>query len=91
MLKLKYSNGQILCLFYDNKNEILKKNGYSYGAILNFNLYNYDGQFLSCRLIQRIANDHQIILRVGTFCTPGASQAYLGKYPQLFRREKKSF
>jgi molybdenum cofactor sulfurtransferase len=89
MLKLKYSNGQILCLFYDNKNEILKKNGYSYGAILNFNLYNYDGQFLSCRLIQRIANDHQIILRVGTFCTPGASQAYLGKYPQLFVREKK--
>jgi molybdenum cofactor sulfurtransferase len=89
MLKLKYSNEQNLCLFYDNKNEILKKNGYSYGAILNFNLYNYDGQFLSCRLIQRIANDHQIILRVGTFCTPGASQAYLGKYPQLFVREKK--
>jgi molybdenum cofactor sulfurtransferase len=80
MLILKYSNGQNLCLFYDQKNENLEKNGYSYGPILNFNLYNYYGQFLSCRLIQRIANDHQIILRVGTFCAPGASQAYLGRY-----------
>jgi molybdenum cofactor sulfurtransferase len=79
MLKLKYSNGQILCLFYDQKNENIEKNGYSYGPVLNFNLYNYYGQFLSCRLVQRIANDHQIIVRVGTFCAPGASQAYLGR------------
>ncbi|CAF3564812.1 unnamed protein product [Adineta steineri] len=79
MCKLNYSNGQILCLFYDARNNLLnKKNGYSYGPILNFNLYNRHGQFLSCRLIQRIAADHNIILRVGTFCAPGASQAYLG-------------
>ena len=79
MCTMKYSNGQHLCLFYGERNEILRNNGYSYGAILNFNLFNSDGQFLSSRLIQRIASDHQIILRVGTFCAPGASQAYLGK------------
>ena len=79
MFKLEYSNGQKLCLFYDRRSEILEKNGYSYGPILNFNLYNSNGQFLSCRLIQRIAADHQIIVRVGTFCAPGASQAYLGR------------
>jgi molybdenum cofactor sulfurtransferase len=79
MLKLNYSNGQILCLFYDARDRCLDKHGYSYGPILNFNLYNQSGQFLSCRLIQRIAADHNIILRVGTFCAPGASQAYLGK------------
>ena len=78
MLKLQYSNGQILCLFYDARTNLLNKNGYSYGPILNFNLYNQHGQFLSCRLIQRITSDHNIILRVGTFCAPGASQAYLG-------------
>jgi len=80
MLKLKYSNKQNLCLFYDGRNnKYLNENGYSYGPILNFNLYNQLGQFISCRLIQRIAADHKIILRVGTFCAPGASQAYLGK------------
>jgi molybdenum cofactor sulfurtransferase len=78
MCKLKYSNGQILCLFYGMRSNLLSENGYSYGPILNFNLYNRCGQFLSCRLIQRIAADHNIILRVGTFCAPGASQAYLG-------------
>ncbi|CAF0933610.1 unnamed protein product [Rotaria sp. Silwood1] len=78
MLKLNYSNGQRLCLFYDAKNNFIYENGYSYGPILNFNLYNIHGQFLSCRLIQRIAADHNIILRVGTFCAPGISQAYLG-------------
>jgi molybdenum cofactor sulfurtransferase len=84
MLKLNYSNEQCLCLFYDRRNnKFLNENGYSYGPILNFNLYNKYGQFLSCRLIQRIANDHKIILRVGTFCTPGASQAYLGRYIHL--------
>jgi molybdenum cofactor sulfurtransferase len=81
MIKLKYSNEQNLCIFYDSRdNKILKENGYSYGPILNFNLYNKYGQFLSCRLIQRIASDHKIIVRVGTFCAPGASQAYLGRY-----------
>lgn len=81
MLKLKYLNKQNLCLFYDGKeNKSLEKHGYTYGPILNFNLYNYYGEFLSCRLIQRIASDHKIILRVGTFCAPGASQAYLGKF-----------
>jgi selenocysteine lyase/cysteine desulfurase len=78
MCQLKYSNGQILCLFYGMRSNLLSENGYSYGPILNFNLYNRRGQFLSCRLIQRIAADHNIILRVGTFCAPGASQAYLG-------------
>ncbi|UJR27990.1 hypothetical protein I4U23_009248 [Adineta vaga] len=78
MCQLNYSNGQILCLFYDQRNDLLREHGYSYGPILNFNLYNKHGQFLSCRLIQRIAADHNIILRVGTFCAPGASQAYLG-------------
>ncbi|CAF4128802.1 unnamed protein product [Rotaria sp. Silwood2] len=84
MLKLTYSNGQILCLFYDVRNNFIYENGYSYGPILNFNLYNIHGQFLSCRLIQRIAADHNIILRVGTFCAPGASQAYLGKIVKIY-------
>lgn len=79
MLKFEYSNGQHLCLFYDARSSLLSENGYSYGPTLNFNLYNINGEFLSCRLIQRIAADHNIILRVGTFCAPGASQAYLGK------------
>ncbi|CAF3361653.1 unnamed protein product [Rotaria socialis] len=78
MLKLNYSNGQRLCLFYDARSNLLIENGYSYGPILNFNLFNIYGQFISCRLIHRIATNHNIILRVGTFCTPGASQAYLG-------------
>jgi len=80
MLKLKYLNKQNLCLFYDGRNnKYLNENGYSYGPILNFNLYNQLGLFISCRLIQRIAADHKIILRVGTFCAPGASQTYLGR------------
>ena len=79
MSKLVYSNGRALCVFYDARNELIRQHGYSYGPILNFNLYNHHGQFLSCRLIQRIAGDHRITLRAGTFCAPGASQAYLGK------------
>jgi molybdenum cofactor sulfurtransferase len=78
MIKLTYSNEQVLCLFYDARSDLLNKHGYSYGPILNFNLYNRYGQFLSCRLVQRIAADHNINLRAGTFCAPGASQAYLG-------------
>jgi molybdenum cofactor sulfurtransferase len=79
MLTLIYDNGQALCLFYDTRNDQLIEQGYSYGPILNFNLYNSTGEFLSCRLVQRIAADHKIVLRAGTFCAPGASQAYLGK------------
>jgi molybdenum cofactor sulfurtransferase len=84
MLKLKYFNGQKLCVFYGNRRKIVEENGYSYGPILNFNFYNLNGEYLSCRLIQRIAADYRIILRVGTFCAPGASQAYLGR-EYLFR------
>ena len=82
MLQMSYPNGQDLCLFYDARNGRSIEQGYSYGPILNFNLYNSVGQFLSSRLIQRIAADHQITLRVGTFCAPGASQAYLGETRQ---------
>lgn len=87
MLQLSYPNGQALCLFYDGRSDRSIQHGYSHGPILNFNLYNSIGQFLSSRLIQRIAADHQIILRVGTFCAPGASQAYLGKIQTCWRRK----
>ncbi|CAF0826603.1 unnamed protein product [Adineta ricciae] len=83
MSRLAYSNGQKLCLFYDARGDLTRDCGYSYGPILNFNLYNKHGQFLSCRLIQRIASDHNITLRVGTFCAPGASQSYLGSRRSL--------
>ena len=79
MSKLVYANGRALCVFYDARNEWARQHGYSHGPILNFNLCNHHGQFLSCRLIQRIAGDHRITLRAGTFCAPGASQTYLGK------------
>lgn len=83
MARMTYTNGQPLCLFYDARSSLLNAHGYTYGPTLNFNLYNNEGQFLSCRLIQRIAADHKIVLRSGTFCAPGASQAYLGTIYQI--------
>jgi molybdenum cofactor sulfurtransferase len=71
---LRHHNNQPVVVFY---HETKFDNSSSQGGILNFNLRHADGSFVGFAEFSCIAALHNIILRTGCFCNPGACQTYL--------------
>ncbi|XP_075155094.1 molybdenum cofactor sulfurase [Haematobia irritans] len=71
---LKHSNGQPLLMFYNH-------NGYEnktiQGGVITFNVLNDDGSFVGFAELACLAAVHNIQLRTGCFCNPGACQWFL--------------
>ncbi|XP_055523536.1 molybdenum cofactor sulfurase 3-like [Wyeomyia smithii] len=72
---LRYpSGGEVIRLYHDTKFE----NRSLQGGIVNFNLLHEDGSFIGFAEFAYLASVHNIILRTGCFCNPGACQRLLG-------------
>lgn len=71
---LKHNNGQPLLMFYNH-------NGYEdrkyQGGIITFNILHDDGSFVGFAEVACLAAVHNIQLRTGCFCNPGACQWFL--------------
>jgi molybdenum cofactor sulfurtransferase len=76
-----------ICLFglkdlkhYNNKSlvEIYQaERDHQYGPIIAFNLKNSNGKYISYNLVNKLAQENRIQLRVGCFCNIGACQMFI--------------
>lgn len=72
--ELKYSNGKSVIKFYHENNFDSSE---LQGGIVNFNVLHSDGSFVGFAEISCMASIHNIYLRTGCFCNPGACQRNL--------------
>lgn len=75
---LKHANGAKLCRIYghfDRQCELFKD--FQQGAVITFNLLNNRGEFHGYSDVEKLANLHNIYLRSGCFCNPGACQYFI--------------
>ncbi|XP_055605856.1 molybdenum cofactor sulfurase 3 [Uranotaenia lowii] len=72
---LRHANDrEVIKLYHDTDFEDPKQQG----AIVNFNVLHDDGSFVGFAEFSYMAQVHDIILRTGCFCNPGACQRLLG-------------
>lgn len=69
---LRHSNGLPLVRLYGPINTIAR------GGIVTFNFLDPSGRIVDERLVERLALEHQISLRTGCFCNPGAAEIAFG-------------
>lgn len=69
--ELKHSNGIKLVEIYRDSNE------HQYGPIIAFNLKNSQNKYIGFNLVDKLAQQNKIHLRVGCFCNIGACQMFL--------------
>jgi len=75
MKELKHTNGVDLCVFY-GKHHLADPS--KQGPIVNFNLIRPNGQYFGYSEIDRLASLENIMIRVGSFCNPGALSEFVG-------------
>ncbi|XP_024084503.1 molybdenum cofactor sulfurase isoform X2 [Cimex lectularius] len=75
LLKLHHSNGNpAVHLYTDSAYDDIT----TQGNIVNFNLLRANGDYIGYAEVLNIANLHNIQLRTGCFCNPGACRRHLG-------------
>ncbi|XP_058443494.1 molybdenum cofactor sulfurase 3-like [Malaya genurostris] len=72
---LQHANGNaVVKLYHDTAFETMEQQG----GIVNFNILHDDGSYVGFAEFAYMANVHNIILRTGCFCNPGACQRLIG-------------
>ncbi|ETI55136.1 hypothetical protein F443_02161 [Phytophthora nicotianae P1569] len=73
---LKHWNGRPVCEIYGNSSS--KTHSEQQGPIVACNYLRADGSYVGYSEVHKLAEIHNIHLRTGCFCNPGACQYYLG-------------
>jgi molybdenum cofactor sulfurtransferase len=68
LLDLRHGNGRHMVRVYGPTTMTMR------GGTITFNCYDPDGHLIDYRRIEELANGHQISLRTGCFCNPGAGE-----------------
>ncbi|MBZ0304543.1 MAG: aminotransferase class V-fold PLP-dependent enzyme, partial [Anaerolineae bacterium] len=71
LLLLHHSNGKPLVTIYGPTDTTLR------GGTIALNFYDSEGKIFDFRQIEKLANQHNISLRTGCFCNPGAGELAL--------------
>ena len=71
---LRHFNNTPVVVFYHDSDY---RNSKSQGGIVNFNVLHSDGSYVGFAEFAYITTLHNIILRTGCFCNPGACQSHL--------------
>lgn len=71
MTAFKHSNGQPLFRIYGPTTTEMR------GGTIAFNMYDPHDQLFDFRVVEKLANHHNISLRTGCFCNPGAGELAL--------------
>ena len=72
LLALRHSNGRHMVRIYGPASLYMR------GGTVTFNCYDPDGHLIDYRRVEELANEHNISLRTGCFCNPGAGEAAEG-------------
>lgn len=70
----RHWNGRPICELYGNHNQAHRRQG----SIVACNFLRPDGSYVGYSEVHKLAEIHNIHLRTGCFCNPGACQHYLG-------------
>ena len=73
--ELKHYNGLPLVELYRDHSH--SKGGLNFGPIVAFNLKNSRNKYIGFTLVNKLAQEHKIHLRVGCFCNIGCCKIYL--------------
>uniref|UniRef100_M4BRK3 Molybdenum cofactor sulfurase n=1 Tax=Hyaloperonospora arabidopsidis (strain Emoy2) TaxID=559515 RepID=M4BRK3_HYAAE len=73
---LKHWNARPICKIYGNDSS--KSTADEQGPIVACNFLRPDGSYVGYSEVHKLADIHDILLRTGCFCNPGACQHYLG-------------
>ncbi|KAL3664121.1 hypothetical protein V7S43_011005 [Phytophthora oleae] len=76
LVVLKHWNGRPICEFYGNNGA--KAKAEQQGPIVACNFLRSDASYVGYSEVHKLAEIHNIHLRTGCFCNPGACQHYLG-------------
>ncbi|XP_030766753.1 molybdenum cofactor sulfurase 3-like [Sitophilus oryzae] len=87
MTSMKHYNGSTVAVLYHDS-EFQDRN--VQGGIVNFNLKRPDGKYVGYAEVLHMANLHNIQLRTGCFCNPGACQRFLNLSSADVRRHFES-
>lgn len=74
LLRLHHANGAPVAVLYGDTDYSSVE---TQGAVVNFNLLRPSGEFVGFVEVLNMANLHNIQLRTGCFCNPGACQVHL--------------
>ena len=68
LLDLRHGNGRHMVRIYGPTSATMR------GGTVTFNCYDPDGHLIDYRRVEELANTHNISLRTGCFCNPGAGE-----------------
>ena len=68
LLELRHSNGRPIIRLYGSPNTKMR------GGTITINFYDPNDNLLDYRRVEELANEHNISLRTGCFCNPGANE-----------------
>ena len=71
MLEIRHGNGSPVVRLYGPTDMKLR------GGTVTINVYDSDGEWIDHLLVEQMANQHNISLRTGCFCNPGAGETAL--------------
>jgi len=72
LVGLRHDNGQPLIRVYGPINSEMR------GGTVEVNFHDPDGNLIDCHCVESLANKHNISLRAGCHCNPGAREISLG-------------
>ncbi|EQC36823.1 hypothetical protein SDRG_05655 [Saprolegnia diclina VS20] len=76
LTSLRHANGRAVCVLYGDHHQ--PERHADHGSIVACNFLRNDGSAVGYSEVNTLASLHQIHLRTGCFCNPGACQQYLG-------------
>ncbi|KAJ1342140.1 hypothetical protein BSLG_003267 [Batrachochytrium salamandrivorans] len=76
----------IVCRIYPNMDHTTSASPHPLGPIISFNIQDDHGELVHHAQLMRLAGIHNIHLRAGCFCNPGACQKYLNISSEDIRR-----
>eukprot|EP00743_Colponemidia_sp_Colp-15_P010568 GILK01011657.1.p1 GENE.GILK01011657.1~~GILK01011657.1.p1 ORF type:complete len:796 (-),score=72.62 GILK01011657.1:42-2429(-) len=75
LTQLKHYNGRPVCEIYGR---VYPSNSKAQGPVVTFNMKRASGETVGHKEVEKLAAVHNIQIRTGCFCNPGACQQYLG-------------
>ncbi|TPX33008.1 hypothetical protein SmJEL517_g03980 [Synchytrium microbalum] len=84
MKSMRHANSSLVCKIYDlhtdtGDNDVIRDDRYTQGPVIAFNIMKPDGlTFVGYSEVAKMSAIHDVHVRTGCFCNPGACQLYLG-------------
>ncbi|KAH7031358.1 pyridoxal phosphate-dependent transferase [Microdochium trichocladiopsis] len=90
LILLRHPNGRPVCRVYfdsdSRRDQTWPEDPAKYGPAVAFNVIDHNGQFVTYKSVEEIANKASIYIRSGGVCNPGGIYSVLGYEPWMIHR-----